>query len=161
MERCYDEKSLEKFPTYRNVTVCEEWHNYQNFAQWFKDTFPIDLMGLKMQLDKDLKQKGLEYKVYSKDTCVFIPERLNYFLTNKTSKNTSGFIGVWYSKDRCKWVSRISDYDTSANKTLGYHDTLEEASESYMKARAINSEKAKSYLRSLNYLPEEVIQLIK
>ena len=35
LERCYSERSLRLHPTYIDVIVCDEWHNFQNFAKWF------------------------------------------------------------------------------------------------------------------------------
>lgn len=31
--KCYDEKSLQKEPSYRECSVCKEWHNFQTFAK--------------------------------------------------------------------------------------------------------------------------------
>src|SRR5690554_5417998 len=31
LRRCYSNKHLEKCPTYKGCSVCEEWHNFQNF----------------------------------------------------------------------------------------------------------------------------------
>lgn len=33
LERCYSDKWKNKYPTYKNVTVCKEWLNFQNFAK--------------------------------------------------------------------------------------------------------------------------------
>lgn len=63
MERCYGSRC----PSYKNVTVCKEWHNFQNFAEWF-DKHHIE----GFHLDKDINQKGFENKVYSPDVCIFV-----------------------------------------------------------------------------------------
>ena len=34
LERCYCEKRRHRAKTYINCEVCEEWHNFQNFAKW-------------------------------------------------------------------------------------------------------------------------------
>ena len=60
-------------PTYKNCSVCEEWHNFQNFAKWFYDNYPND--DLKYELDKDIKVEG--NKVYSPDTCLFVTKKEN------------------------------------------------------------------------------------
>jgi len=49
IQRCYDIKTQEKYPTYKDVTVCEDWHNYQNFAEWFEKNY---IEGF--SLDKDI-----------------------------------------------------------------------------------------------------------
>lgn len=35
LRRCYCQSSVIKHPTYHNVTVCEDWHNFQVFAEWY------------------------------------------------------------------------------------------------------------------------------
>jgi len=72
LRRCYSEKSHLKSPTYKNCTVALEWHNYQNFASWFKEHYREGL-----SLDKDILQRGVTNKVYSPDTCMFITRAQN------------------------------------------------------------------------------------
>lgn len=68
--RCYNHKSQEKCPTYIGVAVCDEWHSYQNFAEWFESNY-ID----GFHIDKDVKIKG--NRVYSPETCMFISQAQN------------------------------------------------------------------------------------
>lgn len=68
LERCYCEKFQDRFPAYVGCTVCEDWHNYQNFAKWYYDNYPND--GKLYELDKDLKIDG--NKLYSPSTCTFL-----------------------------------------------------------------------------------------
>lgn len=67
MARAYSESYHLKGHTYKNCTVTKEWHNYQNFAPWFKENYREGLV-----LDKDALQKGVAHKVYSPETCKFI-----------------------------------------------------------------------------------------
>ena len=39
LRRCYDEKLHERQPTYIGCKVCEEWHNFQNFAKWYDENY--------------------------------------------------------------------------------------------------------------------------
>ncbi len=39
LERCYKAGSYDKHPTYRDVTVCEDWKCFQNFAKWHKENY--------------------------------------------------------------------------------------------------------------------------
>lgn len=68
--RCYCKKSLERNPTYVGCTVDPVWHNYQNFAKWYHDN---EVVGY--HIDKDLKIRG--NKVYSPETCTFVPPEDN------------------------------------------------------------------------------------
>lgn len=70
LRRCYDEKHLLKYKTYIGCTVDERWHNFQVFAKWYEQNY-ID----GFQLDKDILIKG--NKVYSPDTCCFVPVEIN------------------------------------------------------------------------------------
>ena len=75
--RCYGNR--EQDVVYENVTVCDRWHCYYTFLQ---DIVKLD--GYKIwknsngyELDKDTKQQGVIYKVYSPETCCFIPKKEN------------------------------------------------------------------------------------
>lgn len=68
MQRCYDHGYHKYRPTYIDCTVCDDWHNFQNFADWFEEAYPRD--GNKYQVDKDSVKVG--NKVYSPETCVFL-----------------------------------------------------------------------------------------
>lgn len=70
LTRCYCKKTQKRQPTYIGCTVCDEWHNFQNFAKWFDVNY---ISGT--QLDKDIKVKG--NKVYSPDTCSFVSREEN------------------------------------------------------------------------------------
>ncbi len=70
IERCYGVRYQKRCPTYIGCTVCREWHNFQNFAEWMDSQ---DYEG--KDLDKDIKAKG--NKVYSPDTCAFVSHAEN------------------------------------------------------------------------------------
>ena len=74
LERCYDEKRLKKQPTYTECIVCEEWLCFQNFAEWYCKNY-YECNGETMHLDKDILYKG--NKIYSPETCMIVPERIN------------------------------------------------------------------------------------
>lgn len=70
LRRCYSEKCLKKEPSYIGCSVCEEWRNFQNFAEWFYDNYKDGL-----HLDKDILVDG--NKIYSHDTCLFVTQKQN------------------------------------------------------------------------------------
>ena len=160
LRRCYDTAIIFKNPTYENCTVCVEWCNFQTFAKWYNNNYP-NIYGIKFHLDKDLLQQYDRNKIYSPETCVFLPQGINVFLANKKSYNTSGYIGASWHKSNKKWTSSICLFGEGKPKHLGHFTTPELASISYQQARVIESEKAKQYLRDLNYLPENIIQLVR
>lgn len=71
--RCYREKTMEKNPLYKFVTVCDEWLNFQNFAKWFYEN-KIDI-DEEIHIDKDIIAG--EQKIYSPDTCCIVPKTIN------------------------------------------------------------------------------------
>lgn len=77
-----------KYPTYKSVTVCDEWLDYQNFASWFEGQCLKDLYQEGWQLDKDILSKDV--KIYSPETCVFIPKDLNCVLLGSVGKDQYG-----------------------------------------------------------------------
>jgi hypothetical protein len=91
MQRCYDKNLKKKYPEYVHATVCKDWHNYSNFKKWYdKNYYKIE--NQTMCLDKDILVKG--NKVYSPETCVFAPERINYLFVNLVNPNRNNIIGV-------------------------------------------------------------------
>ena len=145
IRRCYDDKEKSKHSTYQNATVCEEWHNFQNFAKWYEDNY-YECNGEKMDLDKDILVKG--NKIYSPLTCVFVPHRINTLFIKKDKNRGKYPIGVSWVEDKNKFSSRCSD--GKKYKFLGYYNTSQEAFNSYknFKERVIKevADEYKSYI---------------
>ena len=150
IRRAYDPKFHEKYPTYKDVTVCTEWHNFQNFAKWFEDNY-ID----GYHIDKDLL--GGDNKIYSLETSVFIPQALNTFLANSHSVNTSGKIGVCWDKRDKKWLAQIRDGNSKC-RYLGCFDDIEEASKTYQSQREIYAKEWQEKMQGI--LPQHAIERI-
>ena len=66
-------------PSYKNVTVCDEWVILSNFIPWFNDNYVKGYA-----LDKDIFIPN--NNIYSPDTCIFVPQDLNNLLTKKNEK---------------------------------------------------------------------------
>lgn len=87
LRRCYSEKSLAKRPTYTNCSVCQEWLLFSNFEKWFNTNYREGL-----HLDKDILVEG--NKVYSPDTCCFVPQYLNSLFTDSARVRGNLPLGV-------------------------------------------------------------------
>ena len=125
LERSYDEKYHMKYPTYKDVISCEEWHNFQNFAKWFEENYnPETMEG--WQLDKDILIKG--NKIYSPETCCFVPQEINSLFSRKQNSLVTGV-----NKVRNKYRAKIQK--NGKLKCLGYFDTIEEAFQAYKTAK--------------------------
>jgi len=70
IKRCYSKEQQIKQPSYVGCTVCDEWHNYQNFARWFSENKKPNTV-----LDKDIILDG--NKVYSPEFCSFVSPSKN------------------------------------------------------------------------------------
>lgn len=118
LERCYNEPQKHKHPAYYGIaTVCDEWLNYQNYAKWhYENYYSID--GERIHIDKDILIKG--NKVYSPETCIFVPQRINMIFMSKQKSVDSDLPNAIY---RCKTGFKCS-YN---GKSLGVFKSLEEA----------------------------------
>ena len=99
LSRCYDPYRLNKYPTYIDVTVCKEWHNFQNFCKWYEENY-YEIGKGRMHLDKDILLKGC--KIYSPETCMFVPERINYLLLKNDGLRGELPIGCGYFSNKTK-----------------------------------------------------------
>ena len=54
LRRCYDESSRHRWPTYKSVSVCKQWHNFQEFAEWYELNHPKHESKERYELDKDV-----------------------------------------------------------------------------------------------------------
>jgi hypothetical protein len=124
LQRCYSEKSLAKFPTYRGCKVCDEWIYFQNFAKWFYENY---IEGY--TIDKDILGNG---KIYSPETCCFVPNHINNILQKNLHKDNGLALGVKIQDGKYR-----AGFTTKGRKKfhVGYFDTEKEASSAYIKAK--------------------------
>lgn len=131
--RCYNLNISESNKTYSDVTVCDEWLNFQNFAAWCEsqEFFNVkDDKGNSYQLDKDILVRG--NKVYSPEACCFVPQEINSLVACKTDK--SGKTGVCYREKYKKFSAQIT-FGKQGVKTLGSFETESEAFQVYKEAK--------------------------
>ena len=127
MQRCYKE-CYERKPTYLNCLVCDEWLCYENFEKWYNQNYYM-VNDEKMHLDKDIIHKG--NKIYSPDTCVFVPQGINKIFTKRERFRGDYPIGVCLDKKGEKYIACCNKFDKSIY--LGYFNTIIEAFNMYKK----------------------------
>ena len=127
IRRCYDSQCHIKYPTYIGCEVCEEWHCFQNFAEWYYNNY-YEIEGQRMALDKDILCK--DNKTYSPDTCVFAPQCINKLFTKRDADRGFLPIGVCFHKRVNKYRAYCND-GSGHLIHLGYYNTPEEAFEAY------------------------------
>ena len=99
IDRCYNKRKDGQNDSYYGIVeVCKEWHNYQNFAEWYYENY-YSVGEESMCLDKDTVCR--DNKIYSPETCVFLPKKLNvafikisqdeFWINEINSSRTKGF----------------------------------------------------------------------
>ena len=83
------------------------------------------------ELDKDILQKG--NKLYSKDTCCFVPHEINMLLTKRDNARGEYPIGVCFHKASGKFMAYLTI--NGKMKFLGRFTTPEEAFQAYKLAK--------------------------
>jgi len=122
LRRAYCSKYIGDHPTYSEVFVCTEWLVFSVFAKWCEDNY-VD----GYELDKDIKVKG--NKIYSPETCLFIPNEVNKLFTDRASKRGSLPIGVSFDNETKKYRAHVGS--SGKRKHLGRFDNKELASKAY------------------------------
>ena len=92
LERCYDPKYQERHPTYNGCAVEDYLLNFQHMAEWIENNY-YEIPKEKVCLDKDILYKG--NKLYSRETCIFIPQRINTLFTKRDNNRGKNPIGVY------------------------------------------------------------------
>lgn len=118
MNRCYNEKFLERNPQYRGCTVCEEWKNFCNFKVWYAAHKYSDEV---LDLDKDILFKG--NTVYSAETCCLVPHEINTLFVNGKKNRGDLPVGVYFDNDKGKYRACMAFMGKSVK--LGTFDTAE------------------------------------
>jgi hypothetical protein len=102
LERCYSAAYQGKFPTYIGCSVDEQWHNFQEFAEWCQ--WQKGFKEKDYHLDKDIL--SLDIKSYSPSTCCFVHKDINTFLNVNTKQRGMNFLGIY---EHCnKYIPRIN-----------------------------------------------------
>ena len=114
---------------YHDTSVSEDFRWFKDFKEWCHQQIGFDQDG--WHLDKDILVKG--NKVYSPETCCFVPVELNSLLVNNRVTRGEFPVGVHYEKSRGKFQAYIRVY--GKRKHLGRFDTPEEAFNTYKQAK--------------------------
>lgn len=127
LKRCYTHYKCHQ-PSYDGCSIVPEWLLYSTFKKWFDTNY---ISGY--QLDKDLLVNG--NKVYSPETCCFVPQEINKLLINRKRHRGDFYVGVsrYQQKEWVRFVAHISKSGTLVS--LGYFLTPEEAFQAYKSAK--------------------------
>ena len=129
LRRCYDSKLHEKYVTYRNCTCSDNFIHYEYFYEWCNKQVGFGNKG--WHLDKDLLYKG--NKLYSENTCVFLPREINSLLIKRCNERGDYPIGVMWHKASNKYSASVNEFNKQ--KHLGLYDNEIDAFRKYKQAK--------------------------
>ena len=145
LSRCYNPEVQKKQPYYYDCSVDPRWHCLAVFEEWFiqqeqrhfKEDYGI---GRRWSIDKDILVRG--NKVYSPETCCFVPNEINAAVTKPKRRIAHIELpeGVGLIKPKttgCKigYTARAHTGTTEKERYLGYYDTPEKAFKVYKRTK--------------------------
>lgn len=139
MTRGYCKKLKIKHPSYIGVTVCDDWHYFSKFRKWWVNNH---VQG--WHLDKDLIK--FKNKIYSAETCVFVPQHLNKLITDHSLARGKHKIGVGLDNKTGMFKSRCWSQITNKRESLGLFKTESEAHAAWLSKK----------IETVNYLKPEM-----
>lgn len=98
LRRCYSGSDS----AYSDVTVCNEWLTYSNYYKWLIEN-AHESEG-EWDVDKDIVLGSS--RIYSPETCVVVPRRLNLALVVANK----GLPGTYYEKSRNRWQAYCEQF---------------------------------------------------
>lgn len=143
--RCYRKK--ERAPAYfEKIAVCEEWTNFQKFAEWYENNY-FEIEG-RLHLDKDILFP--ENTIYKPDKCLLVPQRINMLFVNIPNKQ-----GLPNGIRMTKTGKYSAEYNT---QHLGTYFTLDEAYEKYSNKKEETIKKVAEEYKSR--IPDKLYQAL-
>ena len=134
IRRCCCETYKRKKPRYMSSVVDTRFESYFNYRSWCEKQIGFgckDEKGRPFALDKDILIKG--NKVYSEDTCCFVPQEVNSLFVKSNARRGECLVGVTYRKDRKKYKAGMNN--TEGSSFIGHFDTELEAFQAYKQAK--------------------------
>jgi hypothetical protein len=128
IERCYSKKYLESNQSYIGTSVCSEWLYATPFKKWMEQQDWRDKC-----LDKDIVVP--RSKLYSPETCAFVLQATNKFVTARDASRGEYPIGVYLFKPTGKYHAQCGNPFTGKKEHLGLFSTTEEAHEGWRKRK--------------------------
>lgn len=146
LRRCYSEEYHKKHLTYIDCEVYKDWLNFQNFGKWDKENY-YKINNETMNLDKDILVK--HNKIYSPDTCIYVPQTINKLFIKCDKARGDSPIGTSteHSKFRVRCHMINPETGKSKGENLGLYDTQEKAFEVYKYYKEKNIKQVADYYK--------------
>ena len=150
LRRAYSPEYHAGNPAYADVTVCDEWLNFQVYAEWWHRQ---PHHGNEFELDKDLRIAG--NREYSPQACSFVPKAINRLIGKKKPYCAELPCGVRPGKRG--YEARLGVNGKSVS--LGFYSTVSQAFRAYKDAKERSIREAAERWR--NSLHPEVYEYLK
>ena len=121
-KRCLVGGSEQKnYPRYIGCSTSEMFKDYQLFVDWSIEQVGYENSG--WHLDKDILFK--HNRLYSENTCVFVPPEINTLFIKNNSRRGSCVIGVSYSTKESKYIASASAGNGRVVRLGGFTNELD------------------------------------
>lgn len=107
-----------KRPSYEDVEVCQDWFTFSKFKEWFDSNYVEGYL-----LDKDLVNPFS--KIYSPETCRYIPTSLNNIVSCSIRTKRTNMIGVSKRNNSDSYSAHI--VKDGKKHHIGEYETEEDA----------------------------------
>lgn len=156
LKRCFNKNFKDSHNTYKDCSCCEEWRSFSAFKRWFDD--PINGYKDGYCLDKDILCKG--NKVYSPDTCCFVPNEINVLLCKSDAKRGRMPIGVYERKlvNGNSYMAYLNKNGSRIN--LGTFYSVEEAFQAYKQAKELHIQEMATQYFNEDKITKKVYQAL-
>ena len=151
--RCYCDNTRKRYRTYSSCEVSCEWRYFSNFKKWFDENY---IEGYDM--DKDLISPNNH--LYSAETCVFIPHRLNTLFRKLGRVKECSMAGVAYYKKGVNKSYRAVFRANGGTKCIGGLKTEEDAHKLYVDAKKQEVYRLANEYYSKGQIDEKVYNLV-
>lgn len=153
LSRCYCENTRNRYKTYEDCEVCEEWKLFSNFKKWFDEHY---IEGY--DLDKDLLIPN--NRIYSKDSCVFVPHKLNTLFRELGRTKECVLDGVSLIKSRKSKTYRAAIRIGGKIVNLGVFKSEIEAHKVYLEAKYKEASNVANEYYKANKISEKVYNAV-
>lgn len=121
-------RGKEKYPTYKDCKVCDEWLEFSNFYEWIINQPNYGLWEKGgFHLDKDTLCKG--NKEYSPQKCRLVPQEINKLFLAHNARRGECSQGVYFNKYKNRFQAQCKQ--NGITSYIGCYDTESQAYTAY------------------------------